>query len=304
MIRRCLLLSGTLALCGLLVFGAMLPNRVLAATTPPQNPQDGAVGVEGKVPSNPPKNAPTITTPSNGQGFNKIPITIGGLCTTGLLVKIFANNVFIGSAPCERGSYTLQADLFAGRNDLVARAYDALDQASPDSNVVSVNFNDAQFNPFGLSLLNLTSSYAQRGANPGQTLTWPVILSGGTGPYAISVDWGDNKAPDLISEEFAGTLDLSHVYDNAGIYKVIVKATDKNGLSAYLQLVAVANGAVTANAEGDAKDDDKAIITRILWAPAAISLPLILVSFWLGRRYELAELRKRLEQHEKADQEE
>jgi hypothetical protein len=129
-------------------------------------------------------------------------------------------------------------------------------------------------------------------------------LSGGTSPYAISVDWGDNKAPDLISQEFAGTMEFSHVYDNAGIYKVIVKATDKNGLSAYLQLVAIANGAVTANAEGDPADDDGAIITRILWAPAAISLPLILASFWLGRRYELAELRKRLEQHEAAARDE
>lgn len=292
------------AMCGLLIAGLLLPAvQTYAATTPPQNPQDGAVGIEGKVPSDPPKNAPTIATPSNGQNFTTIPITVSGLCTAGLLVKIFANNVFVGSAQCERGSYSLQVDLFSGRNDLIARAYDAFDQASPDSNIVTVNFNDAQFNPFGFSLLSLTSNYAQRGANPGQTLTWPVILSGGTGPYAISVDWGDNKAPDLISEEFTGTLEFSHVYDAAGIYKVIVKATDKNGLSAYLQLVAVANGAVTANAD-DAEGEDDNVVIRVLWLPALAALPLIFVSFWLGRRYELAELRRHLEQREREQQDE
>jgi hypothetical protein len=298
MIRRCLKSLSYLALCVLTVSVVVLQTQpVLAQNAPPaENPQEGAVGIEGKIPSKPPSTAPTITTPSNGAVFTEIPITVSGLCTTGLLVKIFSNNVFVGSVMCEKGSYRLQVDLFSGRNDLVAKVFDAFDQPSPDSNVVSVTFNDSQFNPFGTSPLNLTSNFAQRGANPGQRLVWPIILSGGTGPYAISVDWGDNKAPDLISQQFTGQIDISHIYDNAGIYKVVVKATDKNGLSAYLQLVAVANGAITANTEGESEEDTK-IITRILWIPALLSLPLIFVSFWLGRRYELAELRKHIEQH-------
>lgn len=283
-----------------LVLCTLLPGlaATVSAATAPENPQEGAVGVEGRVPSDPPKTPATITAPTNGQSFGSTPITVSGLCTTGLLVKIFANNVFVGSVQCERGSYTIQVDLFSGRNDLVARIFDAFDQAGPDSNIVTVNFNDAQFSPFNSSLLRLTSNYAQRGANPGQTLTWPVIMSGGSGPYAISVDWGDNKAPDLISQEFTGTIDLSHVYDSAGIYKVIVKATDKNGLSAFLQLVAVANGAVTADAEGEAADTSQGVTTQVMWLPAAACIPLIFVSFWLGRRYELASLRRHLERRE------
>ncbi|HET8670956.1 MAG TPA: hypothetical protein VFM05_10115, partial [Candidatus Saccharimonadales bacterium] len=106
---------------------------------------------------------------------------------------------------------------------------------------------------------------------------------------------GDNKAADLISQQFAGTFDINHIYDNAGIYKVVIKATDKNGQVAFLQLVAVANGAISAT---DEEAGDTKIITRILWIPALLALPLIFLSFWLGRRYELAELRKHLEQHE------
>jgi len=296
MMHRRLTLVYRFVLAGLLI-GAVFwaGTRAAAAQTPVENPQSGSVGVQGKIPSAPPSRGATITTPGNGQVFGKNPITVAGLCPKGLLVKIFANNVFVGSAQCETGSYSLLVDLFSGENDLVARVYDAFDQAGPDSNVVKVTFNDTQFNPFGYSQLSLTSPYAQRGANPGQTLTWPVILSGGTGPYAISVDWGDNKAADLISQQFTGTIDLKHVYDTAGVYRVIVKATDKNGLSAYLQLVATANGAITSKAASNDDKGGQTVVTEILWIPAAICTVLVFIAFWLGRRYELASLRKHLE---------
>lgn len=284
-----------LAICAVLL--CTFVSTVPPVTAAVENPQSGSVGIEGKIPSQPPQVPATITTPTNGQSFTQTPITVGGLCTKGLLVKMFANNVFVGSVQCENGSYSMQVDLFSGRNDLVARIFDAFDQAGPDSNVVTVTFNDAQFNPFGASLLSLTSNYAQRGANPGQALVWPIILSGGTGPYAISVDWGDNRAPDLMSVEFTGTVDLKHVYDNAGVYKVVVKATDKNGLSAYLQLVAIANGAITSSAPAESEKGSGNIPARVLWVPAAACVPLIFISFWLGRRYELASLRKHLERH-------
>lgn len=288
--KLCLVLVSMLAL-----FSIFTPNVAQAAAPPADNPQDGSVGVTGSIGSAPPTRGATITTPTNGQSFNNLPITVGGLCPTGLLVKIFDNNVFMGSVMCTNGSYSVRIDLFSGRNDLVARVYDSLDQAGPDSNIVTVNFDDSQFNPSGGDLLTLTSDFARRGANPGETLVWPIILSGGTGPYAVSVDWGDNKPADLISLQFPGDFDIQHIYDTAGVYNVIIKATDKNGLTAYLQLVAIANGAITSNATTD--DDTPSIITvtKVLWLPAAIMLPMIGISFWLGRRYELAALRKHLE---------
>jgi hypothetical protein len=298
MIRRYLTRLGLLLIGGVLVTAGVVAPVVVSAADLPANPVDGAIGIEGKMPSAPPKRGATITTPTNGQVFTSIPVTVSGLCPTGLLVKIFSNNVFVGATICEGGSYTILVDLFSGRNDLVARVFDNLDQPGPDSNTVTVTFNDDQFNPTSGQLLSLTSSFAQRGADPGERLTWPVILSGGTGPYAISVDWDDEKSNDLISTEFTGTIDLSHIYDNAGIYKVVVKATDKNGLVAYLQLIAVANGAIATGANGD-DDSVLRVITRILWIPTLIALPLILLSFWLGRRYELAALRKHLEEHRK-----
>lgn len=266
-----------------------------AQSPPPQNPQNGAVGLQGKISAPPPTTGAVISLPRNGQAFTSLPIDVSGLCPDGLLVRLFKNNVFSGSQQCTNGSFSIRTDLFTGTNELVARVYDALDQPGPDSPTVTVSFND---NRQGAgSRVTLTSNFAKRGANPGETLTWPIILSGGEGPYAISTDWGDGKAPDLKSQQFPGTLDVSHVYDSPGVYNIIVKATDKNGTSAFLQLVGIANGALSQEAIAAQKQDDTTpqVKTRIIWQPAAISIPLILTTFWLGRRYELQTLRRKIE---------
>lgn len=273
------------------VAGALLLSAPAMALT---NPASGSTGLEGTIPSNPPTRGATITTPVTGQTFTSIPVTVSGLCPSGLLVKVFANNVFVGSVMCANGSYSIQVDLFSGRNDLVARVYDALDQPGPDSNVVTVTFLANQYNPSDVQLVSLTSDYARRGANPGQTLTWPIILSGGTGPYALSVDWGDGKAPDLISEGSPGAINLSHVYDAAGVYSILIKATDAKGVSAFLQLVGVANGAIVSSSTATTTGGSKPIV-QVLWLPAALCIPLIALAFWLGGRYKLAGLRKHLE---------
>ncbi len=285
-------------LASLTISLVLLTPVVFAAPPPPVNPQQGSAGLQGTIPTPPPEHAATIVVPTNGSTFTQNPIAVSGLCDTGLLVKMFANNVFVGSALCINGSYNVQIDLFEGRNDLIARVFDALDQPGPDSNIVTVTYSNAQLANSGLQLLSLSSLYARRGANPGAELTWPIIITGGTPPYAVSVDWGDGKPVSLQSEQFAGNITVKHVYDTAGTYVIIVKATDKTGQSAFLQLVGQANGAVT---QGNEKADNglTATATAVIWIPAAISIPLIISTFWLGRRYQLTVLRKQLEQSEK-----
>lgn len=278
----------------LLTMVSLLAGTASAAVDTTQNPQSGSVGLEGRISTTPPTRAATIATPTNGASFTATPVTVAGLCPSETLVKIFSNNVFVGSALCERGSYSLQIDLFSGTNQLVARVYDALDQAGPDSNIVTVTFNDAQFAQFG-TRVTLTSQFARRGAFPGAQLSWPLNLQGGVGPYAISVDWGDGSAPQLLSRTAGGAFDVSHAYTNAGYYKVTIRATDRNGTAAFLQVVAVANGAVQANAAGDSAGTTTKTKTVVLWWPLLLFIPLLFIVFWLGRRHEIYLLQKRLE---------
>ncbi len=282
--------SATLALLLALL---VAPIGSVAALGSPDPEQGGSVGLEGRISSPPPTQAASITTPRNGQVFDSSPITVAGLCKTDLLVKVFANNVFVGSVLCKNGSYSLQVGLFSGRNDLVARVYDNLDQAGPDSNLVSVTFNDANYAQFGTQL-TLTSNYARRGANPGSTLTWPIVLSGGSPPYALSIDWGDSSGAQLLSQSFAGNITLSHVYETAGIYTVVIKATDRNKSTAYLQVVGVANGEAKQTATDAGTTSKVSVAPEWYWFLPIV--PLLIVAFWLGGRNELYVIRRRLDQ--------
>jgi len=267
-----------------------------SALIPPPGPSSGSSGVQGTVKTPAPTKAATITTPSNGQSFSTMPVTVAGLCTNGLLVKIFSNNVFVGAAECNNGSYTLQITLFDGANELVARQFDALDQPGPDSNKVTVTYNNSKFSGGAGQQFFISSLYALRGANPGEQLNWPLTINGGNAPFAVSVDWGDGKAATLYSEPTGGPITVSHTYASAGTYVVIVKGTDKDGQTAFLQLVAQANGAVTQSTTKGSNTGGAVItIIKVLWIPAALCIPLLFVSFWLGRRYELQALRRHLE---------
>ena len=275
----------------------LLALLIIVSGTAKAAEEQGSVGIEGRISAPAPTTAATISIPRSGQVFTTLPVTVSGICPNGLLVKLFKNNVFAGSVQCNNGSYSMIIDLFDGQNDLVARVYDALDQAGPDSNVVTVSFSSSK--PVFSGRVSLTSSIAKKGSNPGEVLTWPITLSGGDGPYALNVDWGDGKTPDLISQSFPGTFNIQHVYDNPGVYNIIIKATDKNGGVAYLQLVGVANGPLSQES-ADAKADDSETNAgsqkvTILWQPAAVMIPFIATTFWLGKKHELHTLKKKIE---------
>jgi hypothetical protein len=270
------------------IFSVILLGSAAQAVTQ----QAGSTGVSGTVPGPPPSQAATIDIPRGGQSFSTLPITVSGFCPANTLIEIYKNGVFAGAAECQGTSYTLQIDLFDGRNDLVAKDFDSLNQQGPDSNTVTVNFASAV--PIPGSRITLTTEFAKRGADPGTILTWPITLSGGSGPYAFSIDWGDKSAPDLLSQPSPGNLTLQHTYAQAGVYKVTVKATDVNGNSAFLQLVALANGPVQQAGTNSKNSIITTQQTKVLLWPIIVLFVLLLSSFWLGRRHQLEAIKNRL----------
>lgn len=287
------------ALVGLcLLLAAIILSSPVSALDPIQtpNPMPGSYGLEATKTQPPPTQGATITTPGNGSSFATSPVTVNGICPAGLLVQIYNNNVMVGSVMCSNGSFSLEVSLFAGTNELSAIVYDDLEQAGPASNVVTVTYTDTSFTAFG-TLMTLTSSYGRRSAAASSPLTWPLQLSGGAGPYAFSVDWGDGSGPELKSQALAGVVTIDHVYKKAGIYQVNVRVTDVNGVSAFLQLVAVASGKVdgaTATQADSRNGQTDAAPAQVLWVPTVTSLALLAPSYWLGRRSQLLSLRKKM----------
>lgn len=260
---------------------------------PPPDPKPGSFGLEATKTQAPPAVGATITTPGGGS-FSNSPITVGGICPDGLLVQIYNNNVMVGAVMCSGGSFAVEVSLFAGVNELKAIVYDDLEQAGPESNIVSVTYTDTSFSAFG-EQMTLTSSYGRRSAPVNDQLDWPLQLAGGTGPYAFSIDWGDGSDAQLMSLSLAGLANIQHVYKRAGIYQVNVRATDVNGVSAFLQLVAVSSGQVdAATGQGEVAGEGKTRVI-ILWLPAALSAILLFPAYWLGRRSQLVSLRNKME---------
>lgn len=286
---RCLLVAIAASLLGL-VIGS---GTSALAPLPTPDPAPGGFGLEATKPQPPPTDGARITVPSNRAAFSTSPITVSGICPEGLLVQLYNNDVMVGSVMCDNGSFRLEVSLFAGDNELKAVVYDDLGQAGPVSNTVRVTYNNTRFTSFG-ELVTLTSAYGRRAASVGSQLTWPLQLSGGSGPYALSIDWGDGSEPELMSQALAGVFNIRHAYKRAGIYRVNIRATDSNGVSAFLQVVAVSNG--VSSDEQTGAIDDGGVVQRviILWIPAAVALLLLFPAYWLGRRSQLVSLRNKM----------
>lgn len=263
---------------------------------PIPDPQPGGYGLEATKTQPAPTRGASITVPGSGASFNSSPIEVRGICPTGLLVQIYNNEVMVGAVMCESGSFSVQVSLFVGTNDLQVVVYDDLGQAGPASSTVRVNYTNTAFTAFG-QLVTLTSNYGRRAASAGSQLTWPLQLSGGSGPYAFSIDWGDGTDTQLISQSLAGALNITHTYKNAGIYQVNVRVTDVNEVSAFLQLIAVSSGEVSLGALEAAQDDGESRASEsviILWIPAAVALILLFPAYWFGRRSQLVSLRNKM----------
>lgn len=277
-------------------FVICMPASTFAAITPiaDPGPQQGSYGFEATKTQAPPTQGATISIPSSGTSFSTSPITVSGICPTGLLVEIDDNGVMDGAINCTNGSFSLQVGLYSGQNSLTATVYDDLNQAGPVSNTVNVNYNNPSFSTFG-DFITLTSAYGQEGADPGLLLTWPLQLSGGTGPYAFSIDWGDGSPKELKSQPTSGVVNITHTYSSAGIYHVSVQVTDVNGASAFLQVVAVANGNIkTANSSSASTGSTvKTSTTKVLLLPTVVTFLLIIPSFWLGRLSQAAAAKKK-----------
>jgi hypothetical protein len=262
------------------------------------NPQNNGVGLQGEVAAPAPTVAASIVSPANGANFTAVPITLTGSCPANTLVKIFKNGVFGGAVACQAGAYSIQVDLFSGQNELKAIVYDSLNQAGPDSKTITVNYTNVVANPALSSLVTLTSNFGQRGANPKQELTWPIIISGGSAPYAVSVDWGDLSPADVYSQTAVGQFTIKHTYQQAGLFKVLIKAVDQNGVSAFLQLSGVANGQVVQSSVAGASTTKTPSVSSVTWQVFAFSFSAIIVTFWLGRGFGTKTVKSKLQRGE------
>jgi hypothetical protein len=255
--------------------------------------------LSGLVKGPPPATPATITSPSNNQTFGTNLITVSGTCGSGLVVKIWRNNVLAGSQVCTvDGTFSLTVQLVDGSNILRARNFDFADQPGPDSPDVTVYWvihgqvkagGSVNGVTGGASVAGdffLTTEKAYYVTAVAHQIVWAFTISGGQTPYALLVDWGDGQQ-ELKSLTKAGTFDLSHIYNRIGQYKIILKATDAAGRTGYLQTSAIiVKSGVFGLATHILPNNDQADLYYICWMTLAVAAAALFM-FWLGERFGL-----------------
>lgn len=274
-----------------LVVGVALALYTLKASadTPYTTPGTGSVSLTGTVPSAPPKDGATITSPNDGQHFTSSPITVSGTCPDNDLVEIYKNDIFAGSTPCTSGgTFSIDIDPLFGQNALTAQVYDVLNQAGPVSNTVNIFYDYSLAGAASTSFLDLSGSQflldtdaVFRGSFPNQTLNVPITVIGGTPPFAINVEWGDSTNQ-VIPTASDSTFNASHAYTKPGTYKITIQGTDSKHLAAFLTVAAIINGQPAAASTTTKTTGNGLFVLWPLFAVAATAL----VSFWIGERRE------------------
>lgn len=281
--------------------------------------------VHASVPGPPPSTAATIDSPADGEKFTATPISVSGTCPLTTYVTLYRNNFMSGVALCDAtGHYNLTSDLFVGQNKLKVIDYSYTDVAGPASNIISVFYVPPQSNSGstgstgssggsssgvaekGISPLVLKSDFAFQGYYVGTAIDWQLIIDGGTGPYAVAVDWGDGTHG-LLSRSGKGSITFTHSYKKSGgyhgSYAPIFTATDADGQQTSLQLLAIVTnrptpaattyGGNTLSGLAAAGGHSVARFIKYVW-PSYLVLVLMLTSFWLGERREYYALKPRL----------
>jgi hypothetical protein len=266
----------------------MFTSFALSAASP--GPASESIGLTGVMPGKPPTTAATITSPTQGQRFSTTPISVKGTCPENTLVELYKNDIFAGSTSCDaNGKYSVDIDLMYGENILIARVYDALNQAGPDSNAVKVFYDvlppqSAGINSlsFGGAQLLLNTDAVYRGLFPSKEFNMPIDILGGTPPFALNIQWGDGTNK-VVSRPDNQNFSVAHTYQKAGIYQIRIQATDSQGRVAFLTVAAIVSGQPAAAATSDNTTPTNKVL--MLW-PLYTASVAVVISFWLGERRE------------------
>ena len=272
----------------LLVVGFCLTTFTATAATPYTGPEQGSIGIAGVVPGKAPTTAAVIKTPAPGQVFAQTPIVISGTCPIDTVVEVYKNDIFAGSSPCtSEGTFSFNIDLLLGTNVLVAKVYDALNQAGEDSAPVTVTYNGTLPTAGTITSLNfggpqliINTDAVFRGTFPNKEMSVPIDVIGGRAPYAVNVQWGDSTNK-VVSRPDNATFNVTHAYAKAGTYQLSLQATDADGRVAFLTVASIVNGQPDAAVAAAAQSTQNTNVLLMLW-PLYAAILTATISFWIG----------------------
>ena len=277
------------------VFGASL---LLMQRTVGADSYVVSASVQAPIPTVPAK----ITSPDDQFTTTSANIVISGTCPIimpAIVVEIFRNDTFIGSAGCSAmGEFSGTFNVGYGSNILVPKIITITNDYGPEGTPITVIY-PAPIVPV-VSTTKKAIVLSKESATPpafqvlsstpflvfkqNESFVWKVDVRGGVSPYSILVDWGDGTKTTYAASS-SGEQKLEHIFKKNQNTVVRVSVKDALGKEVYTTVAGVTfrqpssplvNGA-TASAAG------RGISIASLWAGYGILLATIF-AFWLGAK--------------------
>ncbi len=266
----------------------LMVGVLLTSTTIKVRAEDVVVTATSKGPL--PITRAVILKPEQDARFSSPGIPVSGTCEPDYFVSLYRNDLFSGSGVCsQQGTFQISTDLFPGRNDLRIRTSNAAGEEGPPSIVTTVYY-DVPGGAGGTSgpPYYLAADYFFKASYAGRNIDWQFSITGGTAPYTIYVSWGDGSS-EVLQNVGGKNFTLKHTYvslqDSRQYFTVNVRAVDKDGREASLQMFAAMNDPAVI-AAGSSKGPLAFIgggLLGVVWSAYGIVV-LMGVCFYLGER--------------------
>lgn len=269
----------------------------------------GSITVSGIVNGPAPTDAPIISRPFNGEKYSDSRVTVRGICSSGLFVEIYRNNIFAGTVLCSADAFEIEISLVAGLNSIKAKHIDSIGQHGPESNMVEVSYqqdsivstNDKpnDVNPVTVLPFTMITDSIYVGSHVRENLSLRLRWSGGVAPYAVVVDWGDGKS-DIFSLNYAGDTEIKHAYQAAGTYGIRISASDSKGAKAFIQTAAIVSVEGAGTTKAKVSESNGFASVRMpenfyaVWRVYVFGISVVSV-FWLGERVMYYKLSKHVD---------
>lgn len=284
--------------------------------------KSGTVNVTLTVPGAAPSVGAVITTPTKKSTMKKSLTTVTGTCPSGNIATVYNNGSFASSTTCTpQDTFSTNVQLLKGTNVIQAQNYDALNQPGPVTEQVEIAFEPdeepapSEVNtaaditidpsisfppapqpslnpcydpqpPEGQTQLWLTVPCITRNIFVGEKLDLPVYITGGIGPYALSVNWGDADTSELFSFQTSGRHIVSHTYTIPKAKSISLHLADSKGESFQMQTVTVVNGDESTAVTGVSPLQNALNNLSEVWVEASVPVYWAAVSlfggFWIG----------------------
>lgn len=198
-------------------------------------------GVSASVLAPLPAEPAIITSPLDLTTADTMTPTISGTCPVvvpAVFVLIIRNGGTIGSSQCTpSGKFTVVINLLNGQNDIYPQTVTVTNQAGPAGSLVRIISPEATSTKAGIQPLLLHPQIEFLTFTVGEPAVIRLTLIGGEAPYDLNINWGDG-----ITQKYTyadeGDITLSHTYEEAKLYKILIVVTDNAGSSYQIVIAA------------------------------------------------------------------